>query len=100
LGGGVIEALGLVLSIPLPPEQFDKPYRGALYVIEAKLADVHRVCNAPKGTFACAIPMKGECLVVLPKVDAWITKAQRDRLMRHEIGHCNGWGADHKGGRY
>jgi hypothetical protein len=93
--------LGFVLTILLPPEQFDRPYQGELFIVERQIADVHGACGGvgPR-MFACSMPIKGGCLIVLPKVeDGWITKEQQERLLRHETGHCNGWGADHAGGR-
>jgi hypothetical protein len=97
--------LGLMLNILVPPAAFDCKFSGALSVIEAPVGEVHARCGgvpgAPKRIFACAIPlMMGACLIILPKVEpGGVTKAQQDRLRRHEDGHCWGWGADHAGWR-
>ena len=94
------------MRIPLPPEKFDKPYTGELILIEMPLEKVHSACGGSKSSlgriWACAAPITpNKCLVILPKIEkSGITKHQYARLKRHEIGHCNGWGGDHSGGRF
>ena len=93
-----LPAYALVLDIPLPPARYDRAYTGELKTINADIADVHKLCGSPYGlrVFACAKPDIGKCTIVLPRVeDGGVTKQQRERLRRHEIGHCNGWPADH-----
>jgi hypothetical protein len=44
--------------------------------------------------FACAIHTANYCLILLgPTV--W----DNEGILRHEIGHCNGWPQDHRGER-
>lgn len=78
-----------------PPAQYDHPYRGP--VMEQRLSrwDIAKLCHGP--TPACAWVKDGVCHVVLPSDE---TDARLLTLMRrHEIGHCNGWPSDHRGGR-
>lgn len=98
-------AVGLMLSIAVPPPQFDCAYPGKLTVIEVPVLEVHGRCGGAQGTarriFACARPKGMECEIVLPKVEpGGVTRQQQARLRRHEEGHCRGWGADHVGGSY
>ena len=48
------------------------------------------------------LPIRGLALCAIVKVsDDQIRAAGYDPevFMRHELGHCNGWGSDHKGAR-
>lgn len=77
-----------------PPAQYDHPYRGP--VIEKRLSqwDILKLCHGP--TSACSWVKDGVCHVVLPlsEKDTRLLALMR----RHEIGHCNGWPPDHRGG--
>lgn len=92
--------------IYLPPAEFDRPFDGELFVIERDAVDVDRTCREMGNrnalpALACAFPLISRCTIVLPRaVDlGWPSKPQQDRLRRHEIGHCNGWGSRHDGAR-
>jgi hypothetical protein len=105
------------MTVVLPPPQFDHAYRdGKLTVSIMDVRKVQEACHGEELTgpgasegskgvanssiYACTILLKEAkvCWVVLPKVEAGIvTQAQQDRLRRHELGHCNGWLADHAG---
>lgn len=94
---------GMLLNIAVPPENFDCDYKGMMSVITMDAAKVHEFCrgnpNAVTRIYACAMPLVGRCLIVLPGTErGGVTKQQQARLRRHEEGHCNKWGADHKGG--
>lgn len=93
---------GLVMTILMPPAAFDHPYTGHLEIIEVPLPEVHAKCGGQPGQprlFACSLVGKESCIVVLPIVgDGYLTQPQRERLERHELGHCNGWPKDHDGG--
>lgn len=92
----------LLLTILLPPPQFDRAYLGKMFVVDMPIADVHAYCCGKPGApriFACAVPHGKLCLIVLPNVEAGVvSKQQRERLRRHEEGHCNGWLGAHAGG--
>jgi hypothetical protein len=96
---------------PLPPVEYDHPYSGKLLVVTISKRDLlqflcsndkvldprkPRVCDA-KGCstmLACAPNNGTSCMIVLGP-GTWTD----ERVLRHEIGHCNGWPADHRGAR-
>jgi hypothetical protein len=95
----------MAMTIALPPPEFDHPYtEGILTVSIMDVRDIQNECgsgsNILGSIYACSVPIKeaNACRIVLPKVEVGIvTQMQQDRLRRHEIGHCNGWAADHVG---
>jgi hypothetical protein len=89
----------------IPPKQYDRPYKGDLQVTVAKSQQhVRELCPGTKfgwiGALGCAHVIGNKCCVIMAP-DADITKAgfPPDLIKRHEIAHCNGWPADHKGAR-
>lgn len=92
-----MKTLALLLAlyhISQPPPQYDHPYRGMHTVIwmdhDVLVAFCHNAAAA-----ACTRPPrgKGKCLTFISK--SWA--AYKDLIIRHEIAHCNGWGAAHEG---
>ena len=95
----------------LPPLEYDRPYTGGLVVMKLESnEDVLLIC--PQVT---KVPVKAcaqhtlvkrkdgswtHCTIYMP-VDSVIISAgyKPDTIYRHELGHCNGWGDDHKGAR-
>jgi hypothetical protein len=91
----------------LPPVEYDKPYTGTLTVIKPRTGDeLDALCGkvSPPGYrgIGCAFPnlVDGSCVIIIRENDA-LAAAGLDPavVLRHEIGHCNGWPADHAGGR-
>ena len=91
----------------LPPIEFDRPYTGTLTIIKPRTGDeLDALCGnaSPPGYrgIGCAFPdlIGGSCVIVI-RTDADLRAAGLDPavVMRHEHGHCWGWGADHAGGR-
>jgi hypothetical protein len=92
----------------LPPEEFDHPFDGSLRVVRLQTQQEVRQ-NCPNMTFI--LPVASGCSVKwksLPRLcyvfmvsDDEIKAAGYDPeiVLRHEIGHCNGWPSDHKGAR-
>jgi hypothetical protein len=84
-------------DIPLPPAQFDVLYTGHLIKRELSAEGVDKLCHSfgldPRRlVLACSIPMPGACLVVIPWFGIGGVGARtRAVLLRHELGHCNGW---------
>jgi hypothetical protein len=92
----------------LPPLEYDYPYPGTLtiergtkeYVVEqcrgiSPTACTKRSYNAG-GTVAlqqCRIIIANDDILMLAQPWSYYT------LLRHEIGHCNGWGPNHEGSR-
>ena len=88
----------------LPPPEYDKPFPGKLTEIRVPPETMRAIC--PKTIFpltlACAYPTRdqSECLIImlsdeLIKAAGWTPEIVR----RHEVGHCNGFPADHRGAR-
>jgi hypothetical protein len=84
----------------LPPLKYDHPYLGRLLVIvggnqiETGFA-CHQVRMPP--ILACTLPKyPGACLIIHALEDSIIeTGTTLNIVLRHEIGHCNGWPEDH-----
>jgi hypothetical protein len=82
----------------LPPEEFDRPYDGDLTIrVVPDLVSLQAACGQDKpGMLGCAWHNSESCVIYLVE-----DKVMRERgyntgtLLRHEIGHCNGWPPDH-----
>jgi hypothetical protein len=88
-----------------PPTRFDHAYSGKLTVVYLPQKQVVSACanlfakyNVPAKSFpnqhgCSAITGKTSCTVIV--VDKTYALATPKAVLRHETGHCNGWGADH-----
>ena len=92
----------------IPPAEYDRPYKGELVVQIARDEDhVRELCPravfSPRtGALGCMKTRTEDvyCRIVMAPDD--VIKAAGfppELVKRHEIGHCNGWPADHKGAR-
>jgi len=85
-----------------PPAEYDRFYEGDLTIkMVDTLEELHKLCQIdnPK-LLACSQRNQWSCVIVMVRDEVmrgrnWTTGL----LLRHEIGHCNGWGADHAGER-
>jgi hypothetical protein len=85
-------------TVLAPPERFDHPYRdGPVIEKLLTLEEVRKLC-ASIGIYAdgCSAFINLQdgsraCWIILPS-DGFDTVAA---YRRHEVGHCNGWAADH-----
>ena len=99
-------------STMLPPAEYDKPYTGDLriWVIASKKELREHYCawtaahQENWAGVACTSPpneKKPYCEIYVGTDE--ILKAQhgltRSVALRHELGHCNGWGKDHASGK-
>ena len=93
-----------------PPVEYDKPYEGVLITQRLPIDQLHKIC-APY-QLACTMPIstgpngigwrlgfdgnRVACLMILPP-DSYILEHHQDpkEVLRHELGHCNGWPSDH-----
>ena len=89
----------------LPPEEFDN-YNGLVEIVTAQDEAHLRWLCGPRMSFnlgyalACSFRTPQGCLVIM--VPASIIGGygwSPDTVYRHELGHCAGWGADHRGAR-
>jgi hypothetical protein len=96
---------GLYLT---PPLEYDHPYSGELITAEVDSEDkVRELCPGVKfnpkiGALACAHLGKnsnqGKCWIIIANDELITSLGQIPDLVRsHEIAHCNGWPADHRG---
>jgi len=88
----------------IPPVKFDFLYRGRLVIDRSSSQDeIKRRC--PPTTFpyhlGCGGPQPGGWCHILMADDETIRKYgwTPEIVLRHEMGHCNGWTLDHKGTR-
>jgi hypothetical protein len=87
----------------LPPAEYDIPYKGRLTIKTAlSREDLLLACpNINPQSLACAYRFNPEnCLIIilhdrLIRERGWSTEL----VLRHELGHCNGWPGDHPGQR-
>ena len=89
----------------LPPVEYDKPYEGLLIVTRAESQEsVRELCSGAvfRGhALGCRRRLEeGECEIVLASDETIKAVGVIPAVVfRHERGHCNGWGSDHKGAR-
>jgi len=90
----------------LPPLQYDKPYTGGMLVIRVGHTEEEMKILCPMEfkfgypRLACSFHRPGVCVIIVAS-DEMIRKygLDPDVALRHEHGHCNGWGNDHRGAR-
>lgn len=87
-----------------PPARYDIPYEGKLIEHQLPQQAVRRYCDrlashygrnwkATEHQRGCSILEPGFCVVVY--IDRPYGLATPAAVKRHELGHCNGWPADH-----
>jgi len=87
----------------LPPPEYDHEYEGDLAIkMVDTLGELYVLCMTRNPyMLACSLQNSRSCLVIMVNDEimrkrGWTTGL----LLRHEIGHCNGWSGDHPGQRY
>jgi hypothetical protein len=89
----------------LPPAEYDHPYQGKLEVVTGTQEQTRNVCGHPNEIFigGCAVPnANGPNTCTIFRVrdeELKLMNWTANLVMRHEIGHCNGWPEDHRGAR-
>src|SRR5262245_61016927 len=74
----------------LPPVEYDHQYEGDLTIkMVPTLADLYRACSVYNNPVLLACSYRYASDVMRER--GWNTGL----LLRHEIGHCNGWPGDH-----
>jgi hypothetical protein len=96
-----------MISLLMPPPQYDFPYKGPLIEHVLPIEQVEPACaalgfvrpNKYVVVYGCKIFKNGICIIVIPAVNGWyINNQDQEMVRRHELAHCNGWPADHSGG--
>lgn len=80
----------------MPPKKFDHPFKGKVYIHYQGLT---RIILASLGGWAYTpIPPPGakECHMFIPKTGWYVNEEGQKALIRHEMGHCNGWSPNHE----
>jgi hypothetical protein len=100
-------AIALVVAAPrpalaenrgLPPVRYDRPYHGRVTTeVVADRTALRAICtSASRDPAVAACARRGSdgttCHIMIVK--RW---ANNKLLLRHELGHCNGWPGDHAG---
>jgi len=88
--------------VPLPPAEFDHPYTGQVIVTKWSTFGLLRtVCKDQPTAIACTLRTYNSatgapltCLVMIGP-----GYHDNERVLKHEMGHCNGWSEKHEGGR-
>jgi hypothetical protein len=104
---GVVVVVGVVGAVTareaeVPPARFDRAFAGKLTVQEVSAGQVERMCAAagPRNSGCAFWDLGGaggdRCTIVIaPEAELRAKGATRAGVLRHEIGHCNGWPAHH-----
>jgi hypothetical protein len=88
----------------LPPPEYDHIYEGDLTIVMVKtVEELLILCNVERpNTLACSIrAYDGKSCVIIMVEDEVMRKRNwtTGLLLRHEMGHCNGWTQAHEGQR-
>ena len=77
-----------------PPARFDHPYRGKVRIIDHpdSVAACRRHGVAADACSWIAPGRDRECAIIVP---FGVSSRTRASVVRHEVGHCNGWPAGH-----
>jgi len=83
----------------LPPKKYDYLFPGPIVITRKSTPEeLAPVCGGQKFLGGCAVRIAYVCQIFLLD-DEWLERfgLTYKTALRHEIGHCNGWGADHAG---
>ena len=84
-----------------PPRKYDFPFPGPTVITRmGNPQELRQLCLSKDYVAACARAISYTCQIWI-LTDEWLKRIGKnyDRVLRHEIGHCNGWPGDHAGGR-
>src|SRR3989442_7646776 len=83
----------------LPPAEFDKPYTGKLIIRRFETEEeIERICKG-SAKYACAARVADGSACYLFVGNDNVLKRNHvpyEFMLRHELGHCNGWTKDHE----
>lgn len=86
----------------LPPVEYDRNYEGDLTIkMVESVEELRDACGlTDPQILGCSIRTPTACLIIL--VPDYVMRKRSwtsGLILRHEIGHCNGWPGDHNGQR-
>jgi hypothetical protein len=73
-----------------PPKRYDYPFKGVTIVRNVSADTARQHC--PNYGVACVVDVSDNGCTIVFNMDY---EAEREKILRHENGHCNGWNADH-----
>jgi hypothetical protein len=83
-----------------PPAQYQHRYTGELGIYRShSREEVMAICGP--GTYACSFRDDTKCAIVAPLPGTSLLNGRTlsnhgyYNILRHELGHCNGWPGDH-----
>jgi hypothetical protein len=85
----------------LPPTEYNHFYPGPIEIRRfATTEDLKVACKAGinDDLAGCSFVARGVCVIFLGP-NGYYTTIPIESVLRHEMGHCNGWGRDHAGGQ-
>lgn len=103
--------LAALLMVPtvafaqMPPKKYDHPFDGKLTITEVEYGTARAFCrknynSASMAKYGCATLYEdGSCHIVVSKQSSKNPGYRKSQVLRHEIGHCNGWPANHPNAR-
>jgi len=86
-----------------PPAEFDHEYNGDLTIMMADtIEELRALCHdgalINPIMIACSQRNAKSCLIIMVRDEVMRQRGYSTGIiLRHEIGHCNGWGQDHTG---
>lgn len=90
----------------LPPEEYDRPYKGHIIMVRPEtMEETAKLCGNAKTNLgymlACSYQWGDTlCRIIMAPNDEITKRGHKPEwVLRHEIGHCNNWPADHRGAR-
>jgi hypothetical protein len=76
----------------IPPKRYDHPYKGRVEVVELSESFYEGHYGGDVLAFTYGPDPDGTCRIFINLA----YRSLRRRIIRHEIGHCNGWSEDHE----
>lgn len=90
----MLETFVVFVTLQMPPARYDHPYRGRLQTYYGGSEWLAFECRTGGRVIGgCALrARKGQCSVY---INSDFDKEYQKAVLRHEIGHCNGWPRNH-----
>src|SRR5215469_13805947 len=98
-----LSAIANLKFAELPPIEYDHPVKQAVFISDVPITkELQEICDfsidAKLFIVGCAAVEATVCRIYLGPRPSW-TGLTRHIVIRHELGHCNGWPKDHPGMR-
>lgn len=98
LAAAIITQSAARADIGPPPARYDHAFRGHLNVVYLDQNALFALCGQrgqrPEWLLGCTEGASNGACTIHMRND--MNRAWRARILRHEVGHCNGWPGDHR----